>query len=465
MHALVAQVAARLRERARLPAGTGLLVAVSGGVDSMVLLHALHALAPGLGGRLVVAHFNHRLRGAASDADERFVVRAARRLGLRCVTGRGEVRAAARAGGVSVEMAGRTLRHGFLARTARKLGLGTVALAHHADDQVELFFLRLLRGAAGGLGGMSWASASPADATVMLVRPLLDLPKSALFDFAREAGIEFREDASNRSPDMLRNRIRHELLPLLRRDYQPGLDRTVPRVMEIAGTEADFTQAAARRWLDQRRRAGFARLPLAVQRQCVRLELERLGVAPEFEMVEQLRSRADVRHSWGDAWLVRAADSGRISVHRPALATSRPEARVLDLPAPGGAEFDGVAVRWRIRSHVAKAKLQRGTRQERFDADQIGPRMVLRHWRPGDRFQPSGMARAVKLQDLFTNAKVPAAERRIRIVAEAADGRLFWVEGLRISEPFKLGPSTRRELVWSWRRLAVCRGGGSGNPP
>lgn len=453
MHALVAQVEAAVRQRGLLAEGAGVLVAVSGGVDSMVLLHALHALAAGQGGRLVVAHFNHRLRGAASDADARFVRRSAARLGLECVVEAGDVRGLARARGWSIEMAARELRHEFLARTARRMNLGVVALAHHADDQVELFFLRLLRGAGGGLAGMKWRSPSPADKSVMLVRPLLDQPKAALLAFARAEKIRFREDGSNVSVDILRNRVRRELLPLLRRRYAPGSERAVLRAMEIVGDEAAFVQAVARGWLRQRRRGPFAELPVAVQRQCVCLELARLGVAAEFELVERLRLRPDVRHSWQDAWLARDAATARVSLQRAVDGEADTGELQIELKAASGtATFAGVEVTWRIQSRAAHAPIRRARNRERFDADAVGPRVVLRHWRPGDRFQPSGLARPVKLQDLFTNAKVPARERHRRLVAVAADGRIFWVEGLRISEPFKLGAATRTELVWRWRR-------------
>jgi tRNA(Ile)-lysidine synthase len=450
MHAFVAQVAAAVRQRGLLAEGAGVLVAVSGGVDSMVLLHAL---AAGQGGRLVVAHFNHQLRGAASEGDARFVERAARRLGLECVVEAGDVRGLARARGWSVEMAARELRHEFLARTAKRLGLGVVALAHHADDQVEFFFLRLLRGAGGGLAGMKWRSPSPADKSVMLIRPLLDQPKAALAAFARAKKIRFREDGSNASVDILRNRVRRELLPLLRRRYAPGSERAVLRAMEIVGDEAAFVQAVACGWLRQRRRGPFAELPVAVQRQCVRLELARLGVAAEFELVERLRLQPDSRHSWQDAWLVRDAATACVTVLRAAdMEVDSSELHLELRAARGEAKFAGVEVKWRIRPRAARAPIRPARNCERFDADAVGPRVVLRHWRPGDRFQPSGMVRPVKLQDLFTNAKIPARERRRRLVAEAADGRVFWVEGLRIAEPFKLGATTRMELVWRWRR-------------
>ncbi|MGD0094548.1 MAG: tRNA lysidine(34) synthetase TilS, partial [Planctomycetota bacterium] len=141
--------------------GQRILVAVSGGVDSMVLLQLLHELAPRHGWQLTAAHLNHQLRGRSSEADERLVRRTVQKLTVPLLVGRAAVLERARAGKLSVEMAARELRHGFLARTARQRHIPTVALGHHADDQLELFFLRLLRGSGGeGLAGMKWRTPS-----------------------------------------------------------------------------------------------------------------------------------------------------------------------------------------------------------------------------------------------------------------------------------------------------------------
>lgn len=455
MHALLARVEAAIRQRGLISPGQGVLVAVSGGLDSMVLLHALHALAPARGWRLVVAHFNHRLRAAHSSRDASFVIRSARSLGLECVMEAGDVRSEAAARGWSVEMAARKLRHEFLARTARRFNLSTAALAHHADDQVELFFLRLFRGAGSGLAGMKWRSPSSADSFVTLVRPLLDQPKAALVEFAQEAKILFRTDESNASVDIARNRVRHELLPLLRKHYQPGVERSILRTMDILASESELAVELARKWLD-RRRGPFMELPVAVQRQCLCLQLAGVGIAAEFELIEQLRSQPGVRHSWRDAWLVWDAVRGAM-VQENAAPESVADTQVkIELGAVlGKAVFDGVEMKWRFRSSSRVDGLRRSEFKESFDADQIGPFVCLRHWRAGDRFRPSGMAHPVKLQDLFMNAKVPAAERHGRLLAESADGRIFWVEGLRIGQEFKLTPRTRRQLIWSWKRTAV----------
>jgi len=169
-----------IERRDLLSPGQAVLVAVSGGMDSMVLLRSLKELSEKMCWNICVAHFNHQLRGRSSDADEKLVSKTAAALKLAFVAERADVKSFARKSKVSIEMAARKLRHEFFARTARDRNISTVALAHHADDQVELFFLRLLRGAGGeGLAGMKWQSPSPADKKIMLVRPLLDMTKAS----------------------------------------------------------------------------------------------------------------------------------------------------------------------------------------------------------------------------------------------------------------------------------------------
>ncbi len=472
------------------------LVAVSGGVDSLVLLHLLHELARTHRWRLTVAHLNHCLRGRSSDADERLVCRAAARLKLPVVTARADVRRLARAQKLSLEMAAREARHDFLASTAARLRIPTVALAQHADDQLELFFLRLLRGSGGeGLAGMKWQSPSPSDRAIALVRPLLDQPKRVLCQFAAERGIRHREDASNALLDFQRNRIRHELLPLLRRKYQPGLDKTIARVMAIVGTEAEFAGQTAKDWLRGRERfqsrepktvearasshrllrekegglerLQFGELPMAVQRRCVQLQLAKLGIASDFELVEELRMKAGrkVAVSLAQVSQARAAtDGGSCFVVRDRCGLVRlqaaaaealgSEARQVDLHGKATEqEFAGVRIAWRVSRGRGDKRAGIGVRREYFDADKVGSPVVLRHWQPGDRFQPIGMAQAVKLQDFFTNRKVPREDRHRLIVAATAKGEVFWVEGMRISERFKLTPGTIRRLQWRWKRL------------
>ena len=291
MSDFVQQVRESIRERRLFCRRQSILVAVSGGLDSMVLLHVLHRLAPEHGWPLTVAHFNHQLRGRSSEADEKFVRQTAKRLKLPFIADRGDVKQLAAQQKLSVEMAARQLRHGFFARAARESGAQTIALAHHADDQVELFFLRLLRGAGSdGLAGMRWSRPSPTDTKLKLVRPLLGCAKEELQRFAICAKILFREDATNATMDFLRNRVRHELLPLLARRYQSALRKSTLRVMDLLEAEAVFVGAQAEAWLRKKRRPDFGELPLALQRRVLQLQLFQMGAEAGFDLIERLRT-------------------------------------------------------------------------------------------------------------------------------------------------------------------------------
>lgn len=473
MNDFLDRVEAGLRRRCLLPARGGILVAVSGGVDSMVLLHGLHQLAVKYLWKLAVAHFNHQLRGRASNADEKLVCATAKKLSRPVFCERGDVKKISRQHKISIEMAARQLRHDFLARIARQEKISTVALAHHADDQVELFFLRLLRGTGGeGLAGMKWRSPSPADAKIALVRPLLDFTKAELLDFARENKIQFRDDATNFSPDFLRNRIRHELLPLLRKNYQPGLDKTVLRLMEIVGVEAEVVSGVAagfcgRRGHESQTKIGnqseplhvgsykYEELPLAVQRKVLHQQLAELGVSPEFELIERLREKPGQFVSVGPDLAVKRDAAGEVSRREQPLAGFNVAELTVKLTGRAGrVNFGGHEFKWKRQGFNGsdKSSLQL---TEFFDADKIGRQITLRHWRPGDRFQPIGLKSAAKLQDLFVNAKIPAARRRRLVLAVAASGEIFWVEGLRIGEYFKLTAQTKRLLAWKHPKIEV----------
>jgi tRNA(Ile)-lysidine synthase len=451
---LVQRVEADILERRLLKPGQSILIAVSGGVDSMVMLELLVRMAAKSRWRLHVAHFNHMLRGRASVADERLVRATAKRLGLLFSCERADIRRLARESRVSIEMAARQARHEFLAGAAHAAGIKTVALAHHADDQVELFFLRLLRGAGGrGLGGMKWSNPSPVDRRLMLVRPLLGCSKADLMVFAREMKVAFLEDASNSSPDILRNRIRRELLPLLERHYQPALSRVVLRQMEILGAEAELLETLARDWR-RRRVPAFAQLAPAWQRRVLQAELIDLGVSPEFESIERLRKEPGECVTVGTGMVLRHDGRGQVRQvpARKAVFSNEIRRNLVLAGRKGHGDFDGLKWKWQMFNGT-DSRWPRFTRGcEWFDAEKIGAAAVLRHWHPGDRFQPSGLGRPAKLQDLFTNGKIPRAQRHQLVVAATASGEIWWVEGLRIGERFKLTPETRRRFKWTWRR-------------
>ena len=427
----------------------------------MVLLHTMHACAGQFGWRLSLAHFNHRLRGRSSAADQRFVCAAAKRLKLPIDVAAADVRAAAAAQGISIEMAARQLRHEFLARCARRRGAKTVALAHHADDQIELFLLRLLRGAGGGgLAGMKTRNPSPTDRGVTLVRPLLDFSKEQIRSFAQEARLRFREDASNAALEFERNWVRRELLPLLRQ-RQPAVGQNILRTMEIVGAEAEFVSMIADSWRQRspgRWSSPLELLPVAVQRRLVQEQIRELGVAADFQLVEELRTAKNRAVSVGPRLGLVCDEVGWVRRVETPPARFESAEKIVPLSGRGSKSgagatrvlFAGRRFTWRVREVKKAFPPKRVAGRECFDADKVGRSLVLRHWRAGDRFQPIGLPCATKLQDWFTNRKVPAGRRRQLVLAETERGEVFWVEGERINESCKVTPATRRLLELSW---------------
>lgn len=456
MRALLDHVAASLVANGLVPADGRILVAVSGGVDSQMLLQVLHRLAGPMSLTLTVAHANHQLRGRSADADARLVENGARMLGWKWVTECLPVAAEHARSEESIEMTARRLRHAFLAHLARQRGISTIALGHHADDQAELVLMRLLRGAGGdGLGGMAHQNPSPADARVRLIRPFLDLPKSRLISAARDEGIRFREDRTNRDRKILRNRIRYDLLPMLERRFNPSLRAQLARSADLVGEDARYVADQARRWISAARQAPFSSLHTALQRSVLREEIRALGFEPGFDLIERLRLRTDTPEQIEPGLRIQRTVDGRIvrTVPAPQEAFRSDESLHRLQPGGGTIETGGRRIEYRMRRVRGgpPSPVRSVPNEESFSARAVGTRVILRHWRPGDRFQPLGFTGDSKLQDIFINRKVPASRRRGLLVATTAAGIIFWVESLPPGERFKLRGSTRGILVWKWR--------------
>ena len=426
----------------RLPKAEPVLVAVSGGVDSMVLLHLLRAR------KIVVAHFNHKLRGESSNADQKLVEETVCELGIPIVMGhwKPDKKGILRHG---LEMAARKARLSFLDQAAKEHQCHWVAMAHHADDQVETFFWRLLRGAGGiGLGGMKGLSSFPGNPNLKITRPLLGFRKTEILSHAKTEGILFRQDESNIDPAHLRNRIRNRLLPLLRDEFHPEADSAILQSMGLVSTDSDCVKVLAANWLAEEESEPFDQLHPAIQRKVIWHQLIAHNIEPGHRLIVHLHLRPGHSISLNPIQTIWRDTNGRLHLNQ-AHRKDHPIESIEWALHPGWnkSTFGGTALRCRTSD---RQQVQAAPGVEFFDADRVGSRVVLRHWRPGDRFEPIGLGRAAKLQNLFTNAKVPALEKRKRVIASTGCGKIFWVQGLRIGETAKIQARTTRFLEWRW---------------
>jgi len=274
------------------------LIGVSGGRDSVMLLHAL--VEAGFR-RLVVCHLNHGLRGRAADADARFVASLAAKLGLEWESEKVNVAQLAKDTGQSLETTARHARYGFFARVARGRRCRTLFLAHHADDQVETFLFNLFRGSGlAGLGGMSPDSQRTVNGVrLRLLRPMLNVWREEIDEAIQSGGLKFREDESNRTTDFTRNRVRHELLPVLERVFGRDVRAAVWRTAAILRAEeewlADLAGEEAGAHFDV---PTLRKMPLAQQRRRILAWLRGSGVPDAgFDQVETVRSLLETGES------------------------------------------------------------------------------------------------------------------------------------------------------------------------
>ncbi len=465
--AVLRAIEATFAAEAPLAAGDLLVVAVSGGVDSMVLLDALWRLRTCLQVRLHVAHLDHGLRAEAAE-DRALVAARAAVYGLPCTCAARDVGGLARATRRSLEDAARQARYEFLEQVAAAESARYVVLGHQALDQAETVLLHLVRGSGtAGLAGMRVVRAG------RFVRPLLTVDRQQIREYAAALAVPYREDASNADRRFTRNRVRHELLPLLRR-FNPRVEAALSRTATLLADEDD--------WLEQSAAAAFARVRIAawLPGLCagqLGLDVPRLleyHIAVRRRLVRRalgwLRPRAGELGCAHVEAVVRAAAqpgggprqiAAGLAVQRCGdwLLLGRAEAAAVDteVPVPGEVEVADRGLRLRARLLPPEAGAARpipdGSRAAALDWDALGQAVRLRSLRPGDVFQPHGMAGHKKVSDFLVDTKWPRLLRPGLLVLTGADGQIAWVVGLRTAHGPRLAAHTRRilaaEVMWS----------------
>jgi tRNA(Ile)-lysidine synthase len=444
-----------------LKPGEKVVVAVSGGPDSVCLLSVLHALSAELGISLHIAHLDHLFRGRESADESLFVARLAEKLGIPVTIEQYDVPAFCRERGLSSQAGAREVRYGFLHRVAKTVGASRIATGHTAADQAETFLMRLLRGA-----GVAGLSAIP-PVRKSIIRPLIEVTREDVMEYLQSSELEYVSDPSNTKPVYTRNRIRMEVLPVLKR-FNPRVVETLASTAallrdEDEAAEACLSKVAAGVIVKEENgvslnREEFNALPQAYKRRILRKAvvlasadstgLSSVQVSDVIAFMAAARTGRTMRMPYGliiereyEKFVVRleAAAEGfsyKLEVSGVTLIPElgmEVEARVFDdIPA----ETDVKNYRW----------------QALFDYDKIGPLLTMRNRRSGDWFCPMGMGgRSKKLQDYFVDEKIPRHERdTVPILLSGND--VLWVVGLRTDNRFLPGKGTRRVLMVQVRR-------------
>jgi len=431
--------------------GDRVLAAVSGGPDSVAMLHALHTHSAEFGIRLYVAHLNHQIRGEESNLDEVFVHNLAHSFGLEAIIRRVDVPSLREELGMGVEEAARFVRYKFLRDTSTELGANKIAVGHNADDRVESVLLNVIRGA--GISGLG--SIRPIRGNI--VRPLLDTPRKEIEQYIKENALPFRIDESNMDTSYARNRIRHELIPLLEQDYNPAIREALVKLAEIAGAQNDLITDLANAALNEIRDDSninpvhFLDLHKALQYQVIRAEIERLkgnlldvGYEHVERVIEALRSGEDFTITLPSGLIYAERRGDKFSIRKR---EKLPEIEPFDvpLPAPGSVKIEliGLNIQADIIDSPTPGKLPPD--EALIDADSITGQLRIRSIHPGDRIVPLGMQGSKKLQDIFVDKKISKSERtRAAVVVD--DEKVLWVVGVVSSERGKVTDKTRRAI-------------------
>ena len=454
MQSLAQSVHQYIRKHALLKAGDRVGAAVSGGADSVALLCLLLELRSEMGIVLSVVHFNHKLRGAESEEDERFVGELAQRHKLEFYCASGPVAAYASEKHLSLEAAARELRYAFFRRLLLEHRMDRIATAHTLDDQAETVLLRLIRGAGSrGLAGI-YPRLSVPGSQFSVVRPLLGTPRKDLMTYLGSVGQAWREDQSNRDLRHARNRVRHGILPRLERNLNPAVREVLAETAEIARAEEDYWSQEVTRTLPEvwwRRKAlplaNLSSFPLALQRRIVRAAAESLGLRLEFRQVEEtLALSSDDPASPRSAAL---AEGWRVTRVRGELRfeqeIARAEASDFEclLPLPGA--VDVAALRCRFEAVLVSEKCSADYNPEQLlDPALLGDKLTVRNWRAGDRFWPAHTKAPKKVKEFLQERHLAGAEKRFWPVAVNA-GALVWMRGFPV--PARLQAKSGHGLI------------------
>lgn len=439
------RVADFIAQHGLLQAGSKVVAGVSGGADSVALLHTLWSLAPSLELKLFAAHLNHGIRGASADADEEFVRGLCELYGVPLYRGRADVPSLARSQGQTLEQAGRTARYGFLEEARRYFDADVIAVAHHMDDQAETVLLHLVRGA--GLAGLTGMKPKRG----RIIRPLLSLRRSEIETYLAQEGLAFCTDETNLLRNGMRNRMRLDVIPYLTEYINPETVSALCAAAELLGQDEAYLSenaahalAAAQRGEHAYDRAQLAALPPALLGRAIRMALADAGAAVNIGRahVEQVctllraRTGAWLHLPGADVWLEYGCLRVGKMPRQAAEGFRVPLARAGETQVPGGVfTAEEVGPEGFVRTPFTAC----------FDADKLPDAELCARTRlPGDRFFPLNAPGQRKLKEFFIDKKVPREKRGVPLVA--AGQEVLFVPGYCVANTVKVDEKTARIL-------------------
>ena len=476
--ALLNRVVRTIREQRLLAPGQHLLVAVSGGPDSIALLSLLASLAPAWRLKLTAVHFNYGLRGSESDGDEAFVASFCQARNISFSVRRPVLAKRPRVS--SLQALARVARYGAMKSLAREIHADRIVTGHTANDQAETMLMWMLRGA-----GLTGLTGMPFIREELIVRPLLQTTREEVLDYLKQEHLSYRQDSSNTTTLYRRNRIRWELLPVMAH-LTPSIVHLLERQSDLLRADEQYLEQVVdqlyrscvtvdARGTQQIDRQTFASFPLTLQRRLVRRMLRAThseGRAPAFRVAEDVL-RFVLTRSKGGRLSLRGADvtrdRDRICVIRRGEQNAANEMSPLALHAlpvspsmPSTVYWPGTEQEIHVQvmtKQTAEPLLKLPTRDcALFDADRLSEPLVIRSWQAGDRIHPRGMrGKSKKLQDLFTDMKVNRLERSKIPLLVAPEG-ILWVVGRRENERFLVRDSTVRCLVATVKSKSIGEG-------
>jgi tRNA(Ile)-lysidine synthase len=462
---LLVETERMVRDEGLLREGDGVVVAVSGGPDSMALLHVMLQLANTMRLRLVVAHMNHMFRGAESEEEAKYVERYSAEAGIPSEVVHCDITAIVEREGGNPHAVAREQRYQFLLQVARQYDCRRIALAHHADDQAETVLMRLLRGT--GPSGLAGIPLRRMEQNVELIRPFLRIYKQTLVAYCERHRLEYRTDSSNQERKYFRNRVRLDALPFLRQ-YNPQLSEALVRLSEMMQSEDEFLEKEAggvlALWshsngLYEIPRKEYVYLHPALQRRCLKLILKYVsqGAEVDYRVLEDVRkavlqeSTPSLRVNLPGCTMVREYDKvsfipAALDFHQAGLPhelewTPDPE------QASGTLNLGpGLIMEWGWKAPDLSLAVSDSRIEVWFDTDRIRFPLRFRPRKAGDRIRPFGLNGSKKVKDMYVDDKIPPTLRLRLPILEDAEGTILWIPGVRRSDNSLVNEMTTRVL-------------------